>query len=260
MQTAMSYEASGYPAEERIMSPESWRISGLTGRRYSAIDNETGEKKEYAYLESIKQLEEQLELAKIGFGAAVDPDVALTSANPNQYLNAPQGNINERQGLRNQATKASQRLASRKNFIHQYVSRIHYELKFSGVASEIFSRIRNRVDSSIATLIPDAVRRFSAAYDNLQSENPEDWSNAVHSCRRIIEDLADAVFPPQDENRVVQINGKQKSISLGSGDYINRIMCFVDDNSDSDSAASIIGSHLSYLGDRLDALASGAQK
>ena len=260
MQKVMAYEASGYPANQGVMTPESWRLSGITNRRYIANDISTGEKKEYAYLDSIEHLEQQLDLTKAGVDAATDPDISLTSANPNQFLSAPTGNTYERQSLRNQASQLSQRLASRRAFIHQYASKVYYELKFSGVASEIFSRIRNRVDGSISSLIPDSTRRFSAVYENLESENPENWSNAVHSCRRIIEDLANAVFPPQDKNRVLQINGRKKSISLGAGNYINRIMCFVDDNSDLETTSAIIGSHLSYLGDRLDALVSGAQK
>lgn len=260
IQLAMAYEASGYPHKLGKMPPDSWRLSAVAGRRYVDHDKETGEQKEYAYLESIEQLEEQLKLAKLGFDAARDPDVSITSANPSQFLHTPQGNYLERRGLRDLASQASQRLAGRRSFIHQYVSRIHYELKFSGVASEIFSRIRNRVDSSIASLVPDAVRRFSAIYENLRSENPEDWSNAVHSCRRIMKDLADAVFPPQEEDRVIHANREEKRISLGPDNYVNRIMCFVDDNSESGTTKSIVGSHLVYLGDRLDAVVSGAQK
>lgn len=260
MQQAMAFEASGYPAELGVMPSEAWRLSKVSGRRYVVRDTETGENKEFAYVESIEQLEEQIQVAKLGFGAAKDPDLSITSANPNQWLIAPRGNYNERQGLRNQASTASKRLASRRAFIHQYVTGIHYELKFSGVASEVFSRLRSRVDGSIASLVPDAVRRFAAVYENLRSENPEDWSNAVHSCRRIMKDLANAVFPAQDEDRIIEAGGVERRIKLGPENYVNRIMCFVEDISESGIATSIIGSHLAYLGDRLDSVLSGAQK
>ena len=156
--------------------------------------------------------------------------------------------------------ETSGRLSSRRTFIYQYVLRKHYELKYSGVVDDVFSRIREGVDESIGKLVPEAVKKFTAVYDNLSSENPEDWSNAVHSCRRILQDLADAVFPSQGEDRVIKSKGKEKRIKLGSDNYINRIICFVDDNSESEKFSEIVGSHLGFLGDRLDAVFSAAQK
>ena len=37
-------------------------------------------------------------------------------------------------------------------------------------------------------------------------------------------------------------------------------MCFVEDKSDSDRFADLVGSHLSFLGDRLDAVFEATQK
>ena len=96
---------------------------------------------------------------------------------------SPAGNHAERGPARSRIATASKRLASRRAFIHDYASRKHYELKLSGIADDVFNRTRERVDSAIGRAVPDAVQRLSAVYENLQSENPEDWSNAVHSCR-----------------------------------------------------------------------------
>ena len=86
-------------------------------------------------------------------------------------------------------------LAIRRTHIHSYVTRKHYEIRFSGLANEAFERIRARVDSLIGTTVPDAVVKLVSVYNNLSSGNSEDWSNAAHSCRRVLQDLADAVFP-----------------------------------------------------------------
>ncbi len=166
----------------------------------------------------------------------------------------------ERQGIRNSSKSAFQRLATRKPFIYAYVIRKHYDLKYSGIADDIFSRIRERVDSAIGAAVPDAIQQLTAVHDNLQSENPEDWSNAVHSCRRILQNLADSVFPPQSEDRVVGEGKQQKNVKLGPDNYINRIMCFVEDNSTSDRFYEIVGSHLRYLGERLDSIFEATQK
>lgn len=256
----MIYEAGGYPIEQGIFTAESWRLAVIAGRRWTEKDNQTGKNKELAYGDSISHLEDQLEISKRGFDSARDPDISITSANPGQHVFTPQGNYNERQSLRNQATVASMRLAARRSFIHNYTYKIHYQLKFSGFASEVFSRIRDRVDTSIAELIPDAVKRLASVYENLRSENPEDWSNAAHSCRRILRDLADAVFPAQTEPRIKSYKGKNITIDLGADDYINRVICYVEDNIESPTAKAIVGSDLGYLGDRLDAIVAGANK
>jgi hypothetical protein len=132
-------------------------------------------------------------------------------------------------------------------------------LKFSSIADDVFSRLRERVDSAIGMQIPIAVKRLAAVYDNLRSENPEDWSNAVHSCRRILQDFADAVFPPR-EDKIVKEKGKEKRIKLGKENYINRIMAFIENRSSSKRFNDIVGSHLRFIGERLDAVFEASQK
>ena len=155
---------------------------------------------------------------------------------------------------------AGERLAQRRAFIYDYVSRKHYEIKFSNIVGGIFERLRSSVDASIGEIVPDAVRKLSSVSDNLNSDNPEDWANAAHSCRRLIQELADALFPAQTENRVRKSNGKTKDIELGQKNYKNRLMAYIEDSSDSDSFNNIVGSQLDYIGQRLDAIYEAAQK
>ena len=93
----------------------------------------------------------------------------------------------------------------------------------------------------------------------MRSDNPEDWSNAVHSCRRILQDLADQLFPAQDD-RLVESGGKSKTIKMGPDQYINRLMAYAEDNSESERFQDIVGSHLRFLGERLDSIFKAAQK
>ena len=260
MQKILQYEAGGYPTEPEGVPPESWRLAVLARRKFASVDTKTQKRNEYIYTSSIVELEEQLRLAEASLAAARDPDVSVASANPTQYVWNPVGNFNERNTLRQSITTASQRLASRRTMIHEYVLRVHYELKFSGVADDVFSRVRDRVDSTISRIVPDAVQKLTAVYENLQSDNPEDWSNAVHSCRRILQDLADAVFPASDEQRVIEIEGKKRTIKLGKDQYVNRIMAFVESKSGSQRFNDLVGSHLYFLGNRLDSVFWAAQK
>ena len=255
----LEWESGGYPRGESGVTPEVWRAGKGAGRTYFKKDSSENTQ-EFMYMESIEQLEQIINVGTAGLQAAQDPAVSLSSANPRQFVSAPAGNVRERGRIRSQILTSTDRLAARRTLIYDYACRKHYELKFAGVADDVFGRIRSTVDDRIGSVVPDAVQKFTAVYEYLKSANPEDWANAAHSCRRILQDLADAVFPAQSETRTKTVNGKEVQIKLGVDQYINRLVAYVEDNSDSERFEEIVGSQLGYLGDRLDALFFVAQK
>jgi AbiTii-like protein len=257
-QKIMEYEASGYLSTPDGISAEDWRLGGIAGRRYQETDPKTNTVKELMYRESISVMESVVLNAEAALSAAHDPNIS--SSNPNEFIGNKTSNQVERVVIRRELFEMSQKLASRRSLIYHYALSKHYELKFSGIADDIFTRIRERVDQKIGQLVPDAVQKFSAVYDNLLSENPEDWSNAVHSCRRILEELADVLFPATNEEQVKVIDGKTRQIKLGKEQYINRIIAFIEDKSNSERFTAIVGSELAYLGDRLDSIFEATQK
>jgi hypothetical protein len=259
IQKVMEFEASGYPSTPNGVPSDAYKFAKSAGREFQQKDSKSDEIETYIYTSSIEELEQELKTLDAALAAARDPDVSVSSANPNQMVWNPVGNKFERQTLRSGATRAQQRLSSRRSFIYSYALTKLYELKYSGIADDIFSRIRERVDSVIGERVPDAVQKLSAVYDNLQSENSEDWSNAVHSCRRILQDLADSLFPPR-ENKTIEINGKAKTIQLGPDHYINRLVSYIEERAESERFTAIVGSQLAFIGDRLDSVFKAAQK
>ncbi len=254
---AFECEASGYSTGAKLLPPDRFEAARLAGR--VVVETEEGKEVEKAYTDAISTLEERIVTSRLAIEAARDPDVAISSSNPSQYVWSPAGNTKERTSLRNVIRTDSALVARSRGFVHGYVSRKYQELRFSGIADDIFSRLRTSVDDAIGDAVPKSVEKFASIYENLASDNPEDWANAVHSCRRILQDLADVLFPPQAD-RVVEINGKTKSIKLGVDNYINRLVAFVEDNAASERFEAIVGSNLSFLGDRLDAAFEAAQK
>jgi hypothetical protein len=259
MQIVFEHESSGYPTTPDGVPPDTYKLAAFAGREFQHRDANKDSKK-YVYLESIQDLERQISTAHTRLEAARDPNVSVASANPSQFVWAPPGNAKEREALENRIRTLSTRLSSRRALLHRYIAARHYELKFSSISDDIFSRIRERVDGSIGRFVPEAVKKLSAVYENLTSENPEDWSNAVHSCRRVLQDLADSVFPPQAQDRAITVAGKQRTVKLGKDNYINRLLAFVGDQSDSERFDAIVGSQISYLADRLEAAFRAAQK
>jgi hypothetical protein len=71
--------------------------------------------------------------------------------------------------------------------------------------------------------------------------------------RRVLQDLADSLYPARDDV-VKKIDGKDTTIKLGADAYINRIVAYCEENADSERFKEIVGSHMGFLGDRLDAV------
>jgi hypothetical protein len=259
MQQIFQFEVAGYPSTPSGVPHAAFQLALKANRGYKRIDTTTKEEKQVVHLESIEQLEHEIEMAQSALRAAADRDISISSSNPHQNVFAPMGNAMERRSIREAAQAAARRLSARRTLIHEYALTKHYELKFSGIADDIFSRIRERVDSAIGAVVPDAVNMLGAVYDNLRSDNTEDWSNAVHSCRRILQQLADAVYPAR-EDRAIHDNVKKKVIKLGKDNYINRLIAYMEDRSSSERFQHIVGSHLGFLGDRLDSVFQAAQK
>jgi hypothetical protein len=259
-QRIFELESGGYPRTPEGVSPDIFELGRKAGRAYYAETPGSETKRLLIYLESIEYLEQLLETGAVGIRAAEDPDIAISSANQYQHVNAPRGNAVERGAIRNGMANASQKMASRRTFIYHYATRKHDELRFSNVAADVFARVRGTVNASIGSAIPNGTKKFTAVYDNLLSQNPEDWANAAHGCRRVLQELADTLFPPSDETRTRFINGKEQKIKLGPNEYVNRLLAYVEDSSQSDRFEELVGSQLSYMSDRLHALVGAANK
>jgi len=258
-QKVMEFEASGYPYTPDGVHPDIYALAVAAGREYQQKDSKTGTIKDYVYTTSIEELEQEVRSAEAALASARDPDISVSSANPNQMVGNPVGNKFERDTIRTNAARAQRRLSTRRSYIYSYVLRKNHELRFSGIADDIFSRIREKVDSAVGEKVPGAVQKLAAVYDNLRSENPEDWANAVHSCRRILQELADSLYPARADV-VKVIDGTNKIIKLGPDNYINRLIAFVEEQTTSKRFSDIVGSHLGFIGDRLDSVFSAAQK
>jgi len=257
-QKIMQLETSGYPTTTKGFTQEGWHYATISGR-VKERKGRDGKVQDKADPKSIEALEKSLDIMKIRLSSAKDPDVSVSSSNPAQMVIPPHNNAQERNVITQNSIEIVELLSSRRSIIYDYASRVYYQLKYSAISDDIFSKTRSRVDKLISEIIPESVKRFDSVYENLKSENPEDWSNAVHSCRRILHDLADKLSPPQDE-KIIEINGESKRVKLGKEQYINRIIDYIERKSDSIRFKELVGSQLCYLGDRLDSIFQAAQK
>lgn len=147
-----------------------------------------------------------------------------------------------------------------KELARAWVSKTYCSLKFGSIPQNIFEQKRTFVDNKLKELVPEALEKFVSVYDNLLSSKPEDWANAVHSCRRILENIADELYPPTDSTVEKIICGKKKRIKLGKDQYVNRLMAFIESKSNSRTFKKIVGSTLGHIGNRLDSVCEAAHK
>lgn len=234
------------------MPADSWRISKIAGRRYIEKTEKQGKPVEIerARLQLLSELEEVIAAQKIQLAAANDPNISIASANPNQVVFAPRGNTDERTSVIS-AIKRNQGLLQKiSGNLYAYILQLYNNLMYGNIVEDTFTRARLEANEKLAKLCPDAIKKFVSVYDNMDSNNPEDWANAVHSCRRILLDMADALYPPRDQP--ISVNGK--AIKVGTEQYINRLIQFVSSKVESKTYADVVGADLSSIGIRLDAI------
>lgn len=247
-----TYESSGYPSTSTGLTADAWRISDIAGRRFfEKVKAESGiEKKEHVITQLIAEMEGIIAADKLRLSAAADPNISLSSANPNQLVIPGQGNSIERSSIVKEIATCQRWIQKITGKLYQYVLQIYNKLMYGNIIEDTFTTARLNVNDVLSNICPKSLGKFVSVYSNMDSDNPEDWANAVHSCRRILVDVADALHPPRDEPLV--IDGKK--IKVGPDQYINRLIQFIASKEGSKTYKDVIGSDLSSIGNRLDAI------
>ena len=132
------------------------------------------------------------------------------------------------------------------NRVYKETTNILFDLKFGGIIETIFEDTKKLVDSKLVDVCPDAIEKFTSAYERLKETNPESWAQAVTTCRRIFKDFADAIYPPKD----TLVKGRK----VGEYEYINRLWAFASENAKSNTNKELIQSEVDYIGRRIDSL------
>jgi len=253
------YELSGYPYSPDGVPTDVWQLCVAAGRVYEEEQGEAEAKKivERANTDSIDRMEASVETAQLQLEFSRPQPVSVSSANPNQFVSAPVRNLQTENNAATGFRNAKAKLASRRSFIYSFVLAKHFELRVSSAAEDIFDAYRTNVDELLGRIVPNELRTLDSITDNIRSDNPEDWANAAHSCRRLLQGLADEIYPPQ-EGKVKSKSGKE--IKAGEGNYINRLVLFCEDKMASNTSQEILSADLKFIGERLDSVFSGVQK
>jgi hypothetical protein len=127
---------------------------------------------------------------------------------------------------------------------HELASQIYNQLKFSGTVSNCFDILKNAVDDKLLDLNPAIAEQLMLAFKSISSDKEEEWSQALTTCRRLLEGLADELYPASKE----KFNGR----TVGQGQYVNRLWAFMDGAIQSESNKDLAKAHIDFLGSWLD--------
>ena len=135
---------------------------------------------------------------------------------------------------------------------HDIASEQYTLLEFSGTISSCFDILKNEVDDTLLDLNPMLSEQLMLSFKSVSSSNPEEWSQALTSCRRLLEGLADELFPA--------IENDKKGRSLGQGQYVNRLWAYMDEKIESKSNKELAKTHVDFLGSWLEKVNKLANK
>lgn len=243
LEKIFEYESSGYPMKKDGIEPHIWKLGIKADRISLNLEN-----KEVMSCYSLTTIENRIIANKIALEQAQDRDVSITSANPKQFLSPPPTNAAERKTRLQNIDSNSNLLAERTRFIYSNVKKIYMDLKFSSLTESIWLKMKDKIDSYISEIIPDETQKLTAIYDSLNDDNPEKWSTALTTCRRMLKAVADKLYPPSDE----PIKKGKQEIKIGEEQFVNRLICYIEQNSTHETLDKITNANLEYIGKRLD--------
>ena len=131
--------------------------------------------------------------------------------------------------------------------LHSFVSEVYYEKEFDSLSESIFERYKSAVDTLIVESCGEVFEKIPSVMSRLSEGDDESISQALVTCRRIIEAFADSIFPPTDQT--IEIGGN--TLKLDAGKHQNRINAYVYQHVQSQSRRQKIRQNLSNLFDRV---------
>lgn len=133
--------------------------------------------------------------------------------------------------------------------VHKFVSETYYELAFSERQRALFENAREEIDRLLAPTVGDALEKIDSIYRRLDEGDPEAVSQAMSTCRRLIDSFADSVYPARDGT--VEVAGQE--LQVGENHTRNRIDAYVAENIDSTSRRKRLRRLLKDIHDRVNA-------
>lgn len=200
----LGFERNGYPTDDSAMA---W--IGRAGR-WAGEETEAFYSVSIARLEALVESTQQTVDALRGGGNYSGDMILPASRNHDERIIKSSANLGTLTGICGQVVAT----------VYDMVTEIYHELQFSELQASLFAEAQVKVDGSLAAASGTALDKIERVSDRLRDGDPESVSQALTTCRRLIDSCADYVFPARDEPYAI---GDEATLKVGQQQVLNRL-------------------------------------
>lgn len=248
----LQYEYGGYPrGEDGHILSDAWDVAYANGRGYMK------DGKSYIFLELAAELEEKIQANQKAIGNFTTQGTSVAGDYANLAMNNLLNVVNKSTStILSDISAFQKRLSVLRSCYYDYALKVQINLGFGNVATNIFSEYRNRVDNLLSSLSKETILKLQAIEDKINSANPELYSQALTTCRRLFQCVADELFNKYLPNYQGEIYKTKsgKEINITKDHYKNKLSAVIEVLEDKTMSNSIVGSNITYLLDWIDNL------
>ncbi len=118
-------------------------------------------------------------------------------------------------------------LSKIRNMFYSYVLNVYYQVAFDNITETIFQKTQKSINEKLQKINPSITKKLVAAYNRVNSDNEEELSQAMSSCRNALKEFADTVFPAR-EGVFKRKDGSEMIVS--DDKYKNRLIAFIEEH------------------------------
>jgi hypothetical protein len=136
-----------------------------------------------------------------------------------------------------------------KNRVYDFLSQTEKQLTYGQFHADIFEQNRQFVELRLNQVCPEGLKEFSTALQRVGERTPETNAQALLSCRRLLKDLADVLYPSTNQKFT---GGDGKARDLSEEKFVNRLWQFISEKTQISTSVELLQASLDDLGHRLD--------
>lgn len=246
-------ETGGYPREANgHIIHKAWEAAYTHGRGSYNKD-----KQQVVFSDLVSELESEIINANKAIGNFSTAGVSASGDHAPTAMRNLTSTVSSATGqLLERISNANSKIASLTSAYYDYALKTYIELSFSDTTATIFDSYKEKVNKYLSSLSKDTILKLQAMEDKVNSNNPELYSQAVTTCRRLFIDVAtelfNKTFPNFTEKLYKTKSGKE--IDISGEHYINKISAVIEKMEEKSTKKTIIGSSIIYILDWIENL------
>lgn len=248
-------ETSGYPREaDGHIVQRAWNLAYNHGRgSYNKAQQQI------VFSEIVSELESEVVAANKALSNFSTAGISVSgNYAPTAMLNLTGTVAKSTENLMVVISNAKSKISSLTSAYYDYALKTYIELSFSDTTATIFDSYKEKVNKYLSSLSKDTILKLQAIEDKVNSNNPELYSQAVTTCRRLFIDVANELFnktfPNYTEKLYKTKSGKE--IDISGEHYINKVSAVIEKMEEKSVKNTIIGSSIIYMLDWIENLIS----